>query len=91
MKWVVRQKESVLPNSFFSRTTRDNCHGYLKTSTGAVQAPAKFSCRADRNDVSSARTRQLSQSGALRGVARAHVRAALCAALPVVDVSRAGH
>jgi hypothetical protein len=42
MKRVVRQKESVYQDSFSRRTTRDNCHGYLKATVGTVQARRKF-------------------------------------------------
>jgi hypothetical protein len=91
MKRVVRQKESVYQDSFSRRTTRDNCHGYLKATVGTVQAPAEICSRIDRNDFGGTGARQLSQSGALRGVQRAHVCAAVCTILPVVELSRAGH
>lgn len=65
MKRAVRQKEGVYQNSFSSRMTRDNCHGYLKTSTGTLQAPAENYRSIDRYDVGDAWADQLSQSGAL--------------------------
>jgi hypothetical protein len=71
MKWAVRQQEGVFQNSFSSRTTRDRSHGYLRTSTGTLQAPAQIFGGVNRHDFSGTRTRQLPQSGALRDVLRA--------------------
>ena len=89
MKRAVRQKESVLPNAFFSCTARDNCHGYLKTVAGTHQAPAEICRRVAHDAVGGTRTRELSESGALRVVLRTYVRTAVHAALSVGGVSRA--
>jgi hypothetical protein len=89
MKRAVWQKEGVYQNSFFSCTARDNCHGYLKTDAGTLQAPAEFYGGVVRHDPRGTRTGQLPEFSALRGVLRTHLRAAFCATLSLVDVPRA--
>ena len=56
MKWAVRQIEGVYQNPFFSRTTRDRSHGYLKTAPGSRQAPAEICGGVARHDSGTART-----------------------------------
>src|SRR5436190_4115237 len=88
MKRAAWQTEGVFQNSFTRRTTRDNCHGYLKSVVGTRQAAEQIYRGAARDDSGAPRACQLPQSGALWRLFRAHLLAPVSAQFFVARVPR---